>query len=129
MSPDQMQRALAQGSSPVAAYITYAAVLFGAPIFLLIVSGILFTFGTMTARAPKFGSMLAMVNLAFFPYILITVLMTSLVIVAAPDKAALDTTNLLATNVAAFVNKIADIERAVRAVLTHSTFSVSSNSA
>ncbi len=72
---------------------------------MLIVSGVLFAFGLMTSRPPKFGSMLAMVNLAFFPYILITVLMTALVIVAAPDKTALDVNNLLATNVAAFVNK------------------------
>ncbi len=105
MSPDQMQKAMEQGTSPAAVYITYAAVLFGTPIFMLIVSGILFAFGMMTSRAPKFGSMLAMVNLAFFPYILITVLMTALVIVAAPDKTALDTTNLLATNVGAFVSK------------------------
>jgi hypothetical protein len=105
MSVDQMQKAMAQGTSPAAVYITYAAVLFFSPIFMLIVSGILFAFGMMTSRAPKFGSMLAMVNLAFFPYILITVVMTALVIVAAPDKAGLDVNNLLATNVAAFVSK------------------------
>ena len=105
MSADQMQKALQQGTSPVAVYITYAAVLFFTPIFMLIVSGVLFAFGMMTSRAPKFGSMLAMVNLAFFPYILITVLMTVLVIIVAPDKAALDVNNILATNVAAFVSK------------------------
>jgi hypothetical protein len=105
MSADQMQKAMAQGTSPAAVYITYAAVLFFSPIFMLIVSGMLFAFGMMTSRAPKFGSMLAMVNLAFFPYILITAVMTALVIVAAPDKTALDVNNLLATNVAAFVSK------------------------
>jgi hypothetical protein len=105
MSPDQMQKAMEQGTSPAAVYFTYALILFGTPIFILFVSGILFAFGLMTARAPKFGSMFAMVNLAFFPYFLITVLMTALVIVAAPDKTALDVSNPLATNVAAFVNK------------------------
>jgi hypothetical protein len=105
MSADQMQQAMKNGTSPVAVYITYAAVVLFTPIFMLIVSGILCAFGMMTSRAPKFGSMLAMVNLAFFPYFLITVLMTSLVIVAAPDKTALDVNNMLATNVAAFVNK------------------------
>ena len=105
MTPDQMQRAMQQATSPAAVYITYAAVLFGTPIFMLIVSGILSAFGMMTSRAPKFGSMLAMVNLALFPYFLITVLMTTLVIVSAPDKTALDVNNMLATNVAAFVNK------------------------
>jgi hypothetical protein len=105
MSADQMQKAMQQGTSPAAVYITYAAVLFFSPIFMLIVSGILFAFGMMTSRAPKFGSMLAMVNLAFFPYILIIALMTTLVIIAAPDKTALDVNNMLATNIAAFVSK------------------------
>ena len=105
MSADQMQKAMQQGTSPAAVYITYAAVLFFSPIFMLIVSGILFAFGMMTSRAPKFGSMFAMVNLALFPYFLITVLMTTLVLVSAPDKTALDVNNMLATNVAAFVSK------------------------
>jgi len=105
MSADQMQQAMKNATSPAAVYITYAAVLIGTPIFMLIASGILFAFGMMTKRAPKFSSMLAMVNLAFFPYILVTVIMTALVIIAAPDKTALDVNNLLATNVAAFVSK------------------------
>jgi len=105
MSADQMQQAMRNGTSPVAVYITCAAVFFFSPVFMLIVSGILFAFGMMTSRAPKFSSMFAMVNLAYFPYILITVLMTTLVVIAAPDKTALDVNNILATNVAAFVNK------------------------
>lgn len=105
MSADQMQQAMKSGTSPAAVYITYAAVVLFSPIFILLVSGILFAFGMMTSRAPKFSAMFAMVNLAFFPYILITTVMTSLVIIAAPDKTALDVNNILATNVAAFVNR------------------------
>jgi hypothetical protein len=117
MTPDQMQQQMKYATSPAAVYITYAAVVIGTPIFTLIASGILFAFGMMTKRAPKFGSMLAMVNLAFFPYILITALMTVLVIIAAPDKSALDSTNLLATNVAAFVTK-SQTSKAVYALYT-----------
>ncbi len=105
MSPEQMQQAMERATSPVATYISYAAVLLGTPFVMLAVAGILFAFGMMTSRAPKFGSMFAMVNLAFFPYFLVTVLMTILVLLAAPDKTALDISNLLATNVGAFVNK------------------------
>jgi len=105
MSPEQMQKAMEQATSPIATWLTYGAVAVGAPISMLIVAGILFAFGMMTSRAPKFGSMLAMVNLAFFPYFLVTVLMAALVMIAAPDKTALDINNLLATNVAAFMNK------------------------
>jgi hypothetical protein len=105
MSPAQMQQALERAASPVGTYITYAAVGLGTPLAMLVVAGILFAFGLMTSRAPGFGVMLAMVNLAFFPYFAVTVLMTAIVMIAAPDKTALDINNILATNVAAFVNK------------------------
>ena len=105
MTPDQMQLAMQRATSPIATYITYAAVAIGTPLSMLIVAGVLFAFGMMTKRAPKFGSMLAMVNLAFFPYFLVTVLMSAIVMLAAPDKTALDINNILATNIAAFVSK------------------------
>lgn len=105
MSPDQMQQAMERGTSPAAAYFTYGAVGIGTPVSMLVIAGILTAFGMMTARSPKFGSMLAMVNLAFFPYFLVTVLMSALVMFAAPDKTSLDISNILATNVAAFVSK------------------------
>jgi hypothetical protein len=105
MSPEQMQQAIERATSPAYVYIAYAAVGFGAPLSMLIIAGILFAFSMMTSRPPKFGSMLAMVNLAFFPYFVVTVLMTALVMIAAPDKTALDIGNILATNVGAFVNK------------------------
>jgi len=106
MSPEQMQIAMERAASPVTTYITYAAVALGAPLAMLIISGVLFAFGMMTARSPKFDSMLAMVSLAFFPYFLVSVVMTALVMLAAPDKTALDLNNLLATNVGAFVNRL-----------------------
>jgi hypothetical protein len=105
MSPEQMQVAMQRASSPAYVYFTYAAVAIGTPIAMLIISGVLLAFGMMTSRAPKFGSMLAMVNLAFFPYYVVTVLMTALVMIAAPDKSALDISNILATNIGAFVTK------------------------
>jgi hypothetical protein len=105
MSPEQMQQAMEKATSPTAIYLTYASFAFGTPLWMLVVSGILFAFGLMTSHAPKFDTMFAMVNLAFFPYFVVTVLMTALVMFAAPDKAALDVNNILATNIAAFVNK------------------------
>jgi hypothetical protein len=105
LSPEQMQQAMERAASPLSTYITYGAVLLGTPLSMLIVAGGLFAFGLMTSRSPGFGSMLAMVNLAFFPYFAVTVLMTALVMIAAPDKTALNISNLLATNVAAFVSK------------------------
>ncbi|HVY95208.1 MAG TPA: hypothetical protein VHA14_20755 [Bryobacteraceae bacterium] len=105
MDPEQMQRMIERATSPAATYISYCAVLLGAPLSMMVVAGALFAFGLMTKRAPKYGSMLAMVCLAFFPYFLVSVIMTIIVVLAAPDKTALDLSNLLATNVGAFVSK------------------------
>lgn len=117
MSPDQMQQALERANSPITTYITYGAVALGTPLTMMAIAGALFAFGMMTKRSPKFGSMLAMVCLAFFPYFLVTVLMTAMVVLAAPDKSALDLSNILATNVGAFVSK-SETSKGMYALLT-----------
>jgi len=117
MSPDQMRQAMERATSPVAVYATYGAVAVVTPLSMLVVAGVLAAFGMMTDRPPKFGSMLAMVCLAFFPYFLVTVLMTVLVLIAAPDKTALDINNILATNVGAFVNR-SDTSKGLYALYT-----------
>jgi hypothetical protein len=105
MSPEQMQQAIERASGPVAMYFSYGAVALGTPLSMMAIAGALFAFGLMTKRAPKYPSMLAMTCLGFFPYFLVTVIMTVIVLLAAPDKTALDLSNLLATNVGAFVSK------------------------
>jgi hypothetical protein len=62
-------------------------------------------FALMVEKKPKFSTVMAMVALAFLPYWLISGVMTTLVLVASPDRTALDFTNLLATNVGAFLDK------------------------
>jgi hypothetical protein len=105
MSPEQMQAAMARASSPSQIYIGMASAAFGTSILLLIISGALMAFGMMTSRAPKFGAMFSMVTVAYFPYWLIVVAMTTLVLAISPDPASMDWRNLLATNVGAFLNK------------------------
>ena len=105
MSPEQMQAAMARASSPSQIYIGMASAAFGTSILLLIISGALMAFGMMTSRAPKFGAMFSMVTVAYFPYWLIMVAMTTLVLAISPDPASMDWRNLLATNVGAFLNK------------------------
>jgi hypothetical protein len=105
MSPEQLQTAVAQSTSPVRIYTGYVVAAFGAALILLVISGALMAFGMMTSRAPRFGTVFSMVSLAYFPYWLITVAMTLLVLMMSPDPASMDWRNLLATNVAAFMNK------------------------
>ncbi len=78
---------------------------FGIVVWLLIMAGLLIAFSMMTSRPPGFGTMLAMVGLAFFPYILVTTLMNWMTLALSPDPTSLDFRNLLATNVGAFMNK------------------------
>jgi hypothetical protein len=62
-------------------------------------------FALMAPQQPKFGTMFSMVVLAWFPYAVVSAIMTILVLLASPDPTALDYQNLLSTNVAAFMNK------------------------
>jgi|SRR5665213_609900 len=105
LSPEQIQTAVAQSITPTRIYIGYATAALGCGLILLVISGALMAFGMMTSKAPAFGAMFSMVSIAFFPYWLITVAMTTLVLMLAPDPASMDWRNLLATNVAAFMNK------------------------
>jgi hypothetical protein len=105
MSPEQVQQAVARANSPAQIYIGYASVIMGVSVVLLIVAGALMAFGMMTKRAPGFGSMLAMVALANFPYALVSTLMTWLTLAISPDPTSLDFQHLLATNVGAFMNR------------------------
>lgn len=105
LNPEQMQRALADADKPVQVYGSYAAAAIGAPISLLIVAGVLTAFGLMTSQTPKFGAMLAMVSLSFFPYWLVTGAMSAVIMLATPDRSTLDISNILATNIAAYVDR------------------------
>jgi hypothetical protein len=104
-SPEQMQIAMQRSQSPGQLYITLASTAVTGPLILLAMSGILAIFGMMSNRQPRFGTTFAMVTLAFLPYWLITFVMTTLVLLASPDRTTLDITNLLATNPAAFMDK------------------------
>jgi hypothetical protein len=105
MSPDQMQAAIARAGSPAQMYTGLAASFAGVAVMMLVVSGALMAFAMMTSKAPRFGSMLAAVSLAYFPYFVAATLMSGLVLAISPDPASLDFRNLLATNVGAFMNR------------------------
>jgi hypothetical protein len=105
MSPDQMQQAIAQASTPMRVNISYVTAAVAVSFGLLLISGALMAFAMMTKSPPHFGTMFAMVTLANFPYALVTALMTWLTLALSPDPTSLDFQHLLATNVGAFMNK------------------------
>jgi hypothetical protein len=105
LSPEQMQQAIAQSTSPGRVITGYIFGFIGTAVAMLVVSGALMSFAMMTSRAPKFGPMLSMVTLAYVPYYLVVMLMMWLTLALSPDPASMDFRNLLATNVGAFMNK------------------------
>jgi hypothetical protein len=105
LSPEQMQTALNRATAPSQTYITYAGATAGAVISILLIAGLLTVFAMIGSKQPKFGTNFSMVTLTFLPYRLIVCVMTVLVIWASPDRTSIDVTNILATNVGAFMNK------------------------
>lgn len=105
MSPEQMQQAVSSASSPGRLMTNYISTPLVAALMMLIIAGALMAFAMMTKTPPRFGTMLAMVCLAYFPYSLVATGMTVMTLALSPDPTSLDFRNLLATNVAAFMNK------------------------
>jgi hypothetical protein len=105
LSPEQMQVAMNRASSPSQVYVTYAGALITGALSYVLIAGLLTVFALMGSKNPKFSSNFSMVCLAFFPLRLIIFVMTLLVLVVAQDPKSLEATNLLATNVGAFVDR------------------------
>ena len=105
LTPEQLQNLLNAANTPAAVYRTYAGTIVAGVASTLLISGLLTVFALVGSKQPKFSTNFSMVALAFFPYRLVLCLMTVLVLVASPDPGSLDFSNLLATNVGAFMNK------------------------
>ena len=105
LSPEQMQQALDRASSPSQLYITLGSVVVAVPLILLVISGFLTVFALIGSKQPKFSTNFSMVTLAYFPFTVITAVMSILVVSIAPDPSTLDINNLLSTNIGAFMDR------------------------
>jgi hypothetical protein len=105
LSAENMQKVLENASKPAAIYRGYVFTAIGTCLILLMIAAALLGFSMMTSRPAKFGTMLSMVSISYFPYWLVTALMTTLILVASPDPTTLDSKNLVATNLGAYMNK------------------------
>jgi hypothetical protein len=105
MSAQNMEIALAGANTPARLYLSYVQTAFAVILGALLISGILKALSMMTGRSPRFGAMLSMVSLAQFPYYLIVLLMTTLILTVSPDPGSLSIRNLIATNPAAYMDK------------------------
>lgn len=105
MRPENMAIALERANTPARLYASYFQTAFAIVLGALLISGVLKGLSLMTGRSPRFGAMLSMVSLAQFPYYLVVLLMTTLILTVAPDPGSLSIRNLIATNPAAYMDK------------------------
>jgi len=105
LTPEQMQLAMNRATSPGQVYATYAGTVIVGMLSVLLIAGLLTVFALMGSKQPQFGPNFSAVAIALFPYRLVICAMTLLVLIASPDRTNLDVTNMLATNVGAFMNK------------------------
>ena len=105
MNPEQMQAAMARSNSPSQIYVSYIGAALGGALVIAIIAGVLYAFGLMTSREPKYPWMFAMVSYSLFPYTLVTTVMTALILLATPNRETLDIQNLIATNLGAYMDK------------------------
>src|SRR3954454_23645257 len=57
LSPEQIEQAMSRADNPIQTYVSYAAVIIGTPLALLVVAGVMMAFAMMTSHTPKFSSM------------------------------------------------------------------------
>jgi hypothetical protein len=105
MKPENMAIALERSNTPGRLYASYFQTAFAVVLGALLISGVLKALSLMTSRSPQFGAMLSMVTLAQFPYYLVVLFMTTLILTFAPDPGSLSIRNLIATNPAAYMDR------------------------
>lgn len=105
MTAEQKDFAIRKASSPVRLYLGYGVAAIGSAVTLLVIAGI--CLGGVSAAGGKvnYRQMLGAVSYSAVPFSLLSIVMTTAILLAAPDRSSLDFTNLIATNIGAFLNK------------------------
>jgi hypothetical protein len=104
LTAEQKDAAISQASSPVRLYLGYGAAAIGSVVTLLLIAGI--SLGAVAAAGGKvkYAQALGAVSYSAVPFSLLSLVMTTAVILATPDRENLNFNNLIATNVGAFLN-------------------------
>ena len=103
MGPDGIARA---ANSPIAKGMAYGAPLIFTPIVLLIIAALFMAGLSLTGSKLRFAQALGATCYAWFPYSLITLLMSALILQVSQSKEDLNVRNLIATNAGAFLDPV-----------------------
>ena len=101
MGPEGIARA---ANSPIAKGMAYGAPLIATPIVMIIIATLFMTGLTLSGSKLRFSQVLGATSYAWFPYSVLTLLMTALILQVSPNKEDLNFRNLIATNAGAFLD-------------------------
>jgi len=105
LTAEQKDAAIAQSGTPARLYLGYGAACIGSIIVLLAIAGISLGGVAAAGGTATYAQVLGAVSYAAVPFSLLTLIMTTAVLLATPDRENLDFNNLIATNIGAFLNK------------------------
>jgi hypothetical protein len=105
LSPAQLQQAIQQSGSPARVVMGSVSAGLIATIVLLIIALILMILLSVMDRKSDFPRMTGTVAWSAFPFTVVAALMSGMVLLLTKDTAELDPATLVATNVAAFLEK------------------------
>jgi len=101
MGPEGIAKA---ANSPVVKGFTYGGPLIFTPLVLVITAALFMAGLSMTGSKLRFPQVLGATSYAWFPYSLLTLLMSALILQVSPSKEDLNLKNLIATNAGAFLD-------------------------
>lgn len=105
LTPEEIDRQVAVADTPLVKGITYGSVAIGTGVVMVISALLYMAIAGMSGGPIKFTQALGAASYATWPFTVITVLFSCLVIFISSDRAGLDAQHLLATNVGAFLDK------------------------
>jgi hypothetical protein len=105
MTPEQKEQAISQSGSPARFYVGLGAVAIGSAIAWAAVAGISLALLSAAGASVKYAQVLGAATYSAVPFTLLYLVMTTAVLLASPDRESLDYSNLIATNIGAFLNK------------------------
>ena len=100
----KVEEAAQQANTPARKMFGYAAAGMGAAVFMLLVAALMLALMNMMDAKLNFGQALGTTSYAFFPFGIVTCVMSALILMLAHDPAELDARNLIHLNAGAFMD-------------------------
>lgn len=101
MGPEGIEKA---ANSPITKAMAYVAPLIGTPIAMVTIAALFLAGLAVTGAKVRFSQVLGATSYAWFPYSLILLVMSALIVQLSPNKEDLNIRNLVATNAGAFMD-------------------------